>query len=141
MLTLYNTILTFNNLEKRNLLKTLWEKEKMLVTSMFSFSFSTLPPQSFYFTAKSILSSANTYNSFLDKSRSFSIRKEFMCLKRCAPSNNTPFPPHMFLNKNYFSRKYKITEMFGNDLALNLIFTPLVSRPFSSSSLSNITQL
>ena len=37
-LTLYHTIQTFNNPEKRNLLKRLWEKEKMLVTSIFSFS-------------------------------------------------------------------------------------------------------
>ena len=37
-LTLYHTIPTFNNPEKENLLKTLWEKKKMPVTSIFSFS-------------------------------------------------------------------------------------------------------
>ena len=36
--TLYHTILTFNDPQQRGLLKTLWEKEKMLVTSIFSFS-------------------------------------------------------------------------------------------------------
>ena len=34
--TLYHIILTFNKSWKRNLLKTLWEKEKMLITSIFS---------------------------------------------------------------------------------------------------------
>ena len=38
-LTLYYTVLTFNDLEKGSHLKTLWEKEKMLVTSIFSFSY------------------------------------------------------------------------------------------------------
>ena len=33
--TLYQIIRTFNNLQKRGLLKTFWEKEKMLVTSTF----------------------------------------------------------------------------------------------------------
>ena len=37
-LTLYHTIPTFNDPQERSLLKTLWEKEKMLVTSIFSFS-------------------------------------------------------------------------------------------------------
>ena len=36
-LTLSHTILTFNEIENRSLLKTLWAKEKMLVTSIFSF--------------------------------------------------------------------------------------------------------
>ena len=36
--TLYNTIPTFQHLWKKQLLKTLWEKEKMLVTSIFFFS-------------------------------------------------------------------------------------------------------
>ena len=35
---LYHTVQTFNDPEKRRLLKTLWENEKMLVTSIFSFS-------------------------------------------------------------------------------------------------------
>ena len=37
-LTLYHTVPTFNNPRGRSLLKTLWEKEKMLVASIFSFS-------------------------------------------------------------------------------------------------------
>ena len=41
---LYHTIPTFNDLEKQNLLKTLWEKEKMLVTSFFSFSHNVFYP-------------------------------------------------------------------------------------------------
>ena len=36
--TLYHIILTFNNPEKEVFGKKLWEKEKMLVTSIFSFS-------------------------------------------------------------------------------------------------------
>ena len=36
--TLYHTILTCNDSQERSLWKTLWEKEKMLVTSIFSFS-------------------------------------------------------------------------------------------------------
>ena len=35
-LTLYHTIPTFNNPEKRKLLNTFWEKEKMLVTFILS---------------------------------------------------------------------------------------------------------
>ena len=37
-LNLYHTIQTFKRPWKRRLLKTLWEKEKMLETSIFSFS-------------------------------------------------------------------------------------------------------
>ena len=43
-LTLSHTIPTFNDLETRSLLKTLWEKEKMPVTSIFSFSHNVLNP-------------------------------------------------------------------------------------------------
>ena len=35
-LTLYHIIPTFNETEESSILKTLWEKEKMLVTSIFS---------------------------------------------------------------------------------------------------------
>ena len=66
-LTLYHTILTFNNLETRSLLKTLWEKEKMLVTTMFS----TLLNINFNFLATSILLSTNTFNSDVSKILSF----------------------------------------------------------------------
>ena len=45
-LTLYHTIPAFKDPKKRKLLKTLWEKEKMLVTSIFSFSHNVFhPPQ------------------------------------------------------------------------------------------------
>ena len=43
LLNLYHKIPTFNNPEKENL-KTLWEKEKMLVTSIFSFSHNVFYP-------------------------------------------------------------------------------------------------
>ena len=43
-LTLHHTILTFKDPEGRSLLKTLWEKEKMLVTSIFSFSHDVFNP-------------------------------------------------------------------------------------------------
>ena len=43
-LTLYRTILTFSNPYKKGLLKTLWEKEKMLVNSIFFFSHSVFFP-------------------------------------------------------------------------------------------------
>ena len=37
-LTLHYTVPTFNEPRERGLFKTIWEKEKMLVTSIFSFS-------------------------------------------------------------------------------------------------------
>ena len=43
-LTLYHTILTFNDPQERILLKTMWKKEKMLVTSIFSFSHNVFYP-------------------------------------------------------------------------------------------------
>ena len=43
-LTLYHTIRALDNLQQRSLLKTLWEKEKMLVTSIFSFSHHVFNP-------------------------------------------------------------------------------------------------
>ena len=43
-LTLYHTIPTFNDFETGRLLKTLWEKEKMMVTSIFSFSHNVFYP-------------------------------------------------------------------------------------------------
>ena len=39
-LTLFHTILTFNNPEKEAFWKALWVKEKILLTSVFSFSHS-----------------------------------------------------------------------------------------------------
>ena len=44
VLTLYYTIPTFNDPLEGSLLKTLWEKEKMLVTSIFSFSHNVFYP-------------------------------------------------------------------------------------------------
>ena len=55
VLTIYHTIPTFNN-PKRSLLNTLWEKEKMLVTIIFSFSHSV-----FYQTQKEFLFSIYIY--------------------------------------------------------------------------------
>ena len=46
-LTLYHTIPTFNDPQERYLLKTWWEKEKMLVTSIFSFSHNVFYPVKF----------------------------------------------------------------------------------------------
>ena len=43
-LTLYHKIATFNDPKERSLLKTLWEKENMLVTSIFSFSHNVFYP-------------------------------------------------------------------------------------------------
>ena len=43
-LTPYHTIPTFNDPEKESLFKTLWEKEKMLVTSIFYFSHNVFNP-------------------------------------------------------------------------------------------------
>ena len=70
-LTLNHTIPSFNDLWRRRLLKTFWEKEKMLVTSIFSFF------QNVFYSSKSkfqflsqIMSSASTMN--LDHSKIFS---------------------------------------------------------------------
>ena len=65
----------------RRLLKTLWEKEKMLVTSIFSFPtmFSTIPKTSFDILFKSFLSSANAFN--LDLSKILSFGKGLICLQ------------------------------------------------------------
>ena len=48
-LTLYYTITTFNDPHTGSLLKTLWEKEKMLVTSIFSFSHNVFHPSQYKF--------------------------------------------------------------------------------------------
>ena len=60
------------------LLKTLWEKEKLLLTSNFSFSHSVFKPiqVKIITLANFISSSANAFN--LDKSRILSSRKEFI---------------------------------------------------------------
>ena len=56
------------------LLKTLWEKEEMLVTSIFFLFptvFSTLPKTNFYFLVTFTLSSVNAFNSNQSKILSF----------------------------------------------------------------------
>ena len=61
-------------------LKTLYEKEKMLVTSIspFPIMFSTLPNTNFIFSLTFILSSANAFN--LDKSKNLRFGKEISSL-------------------------------------------------------------
>ena len=65
-------------------LKTLWEKEKMLVTSIFSFShnvlYSILCKTNFNFLITFILSSANVFN--LDQLKNLSLGKELNNLFR-----------------------------------------------------------
>ena len=70
-LSLYHTVLTFNDLETRNLLKTLWEKEKMLVTSVLYCS-----QNKFHFSVTFILLSANAFN--LDQYKILSFGKELI---------------------------------------------------------------
>ena len=67
-LSLYHTILTFNNPEKQAFWK-LREKEKMLVTSIFFFShnFFYLSQNKFKISVSFILSSVHAYN--LDQSK------------------------------------------------------------------------
>ena len=67
-LTLYHTMLTFNEPEKE-VLKTSWEKEKMLVTSIFFFSkmFSILSEAEIVILPTFNLSSANA--SSLDRAK------------------------------------------------------------------------
>ena len=69
-LTLHHTITTFNDPDREALLKTLWEKEKMLVTSISSFSHNVLQPskkQTSNFQSHFVLSSAHAFN--LDQSK------------------------------------------------------------------------
>ena len=75
-LTLYHTILTFNNIEKEEFRKTLLEKEKMLVTSIFSFSQNVFYPSlnKFQFFHSHFFSSANAFN--LDQFKVLSFGKE-----------------------------------------------------------------
>ena len=56
--------ITINDFEKRSLLKTLWEKKKMLVTSIFSFIRNVFNPflNKFLFLVTFILLSANASN-------------------------------------------------------------------------------
>ena len=78
-LTFDHTILTFNDPKKEAFLKTLWEKEKMLITSIFSTMFSTIPEPNLNFSFTSILSSANAFN--MDRSKILSVSKEFTLFK------------------------------------------------------------
>ena len=78
--TLYHTIPSFNNLEKNRLMKTLWDKEKMLVTSIFSFPHISYPSQNiFIFSVTFILLSANASN--LDQSNILLFGNELNCQK------------------------------------------------------------
>ena len=100
---------------ERSLQKTLWEKEKMLVTSIFTFShcFSTLHKSNFKISVTFILSSANAFD--LDKPKVLSFGNELTRLlnKFCEKETlaYSPFPimylyPFQdkthFLNLNYF---------------------------------------
>ena len=64
MLTLYHTMTTFDTLKEKALLKTLWEKKKMLVTSIFFFSHNVFYPMNItlMFSVTFNLSSANAFN-------------------------------------------------------------------------------
>ena len=75
-LTFYNTITTFNYPVQATIWKKLWEKEKMLVTSIFSFSHNVFYPSQdkFQFLSLFFLSSANAFN--LDLTKILSFRKE-----------------------------------------------------------------
>ena len=61
VLTLYHTIANFINSVKENLLKILWEKEKMIMTSIFSFAHNvlTLPKTNSFISVTFKLPSAN----------------------------------------------------------------------------------
>ena len=75
--TLYHTNRTFNNLEKEALMKTLWEKEKILVTSIFSFSHNVFYPSQHkyqFFTNIYLCRLQNAFN--LDQSENLSFGKE-----------------------------------------------------------------
>ena len=67
---------------ERSLVKTLWEKEKMPVTSIFSFSNNVFYPckTNVTFSAKFNLLSANAFN--LDQSKNLSFGKELMTLEK-----------------------------------------------------------
>ena len=67
--------MTFNDPHVRSLLKTLWEKEKMLVTSIFSFSHNVFYPskKEFLFLTFNLLS-ANAFK--LDQSQNLLLGKE-----------------------------------------------------------------
>ena len=69
-LILYHTIPTFNTSKDEGLLKILWETEKMLVTSIFSFSHNVLYlPINKFLLEPHFLSSAIAFN--LDQSKFF----------------------------------------------------------------------
>ena len=75
LLTLYYIILTFNDPEEKSLLKMFREKEKMLVTSILSFSYNVFKPiedknhhlKYFFFVV---------CKCYLDQSKILSFRKE-----------------------------------------------------------------
>ena len=72
-----HTILEFNDPKDKKFLTTSWEKEKMLVTSIFSFShniFYLFQNKFHFFESNSFLSSANAFN--WDQSKILSLDKE-----------------------------------------------------------------
>ena len=86
-LTLHHTIPTFNDPEKKSIFKTLLEKEKILITNLFSFSHNVFHP----FKIKSIchLQMFWTILKFChlikpaqaDHSRNFSVLADFLLIK------------------------------------------------------------
>ena len=81
VLTLYHTIQIFNNPQGRRLWKTLWEKEKMLVTrfSPFPTMFSTLSKREIIILATSNFTSANAFNFVQSKILSFGKELTIKC--------------------------------------------------------------
>ena len=82
-LTLSHTILSFNDPERKSLFKTLWEKDKMLIPSIFSVShkFSTQSKRNFSVQATFSLSSANAFK--FDQSKILLSGKELTVLSHC----------------------------------------------------------
>ena len=81
------TILTFNDPQERRLLKTLWDKEKMLVTSIFSFSHNIfyISKTEIIILATFILLSANAFNLVTSKILSFGrVNKHILFTKLCS---------------------------------------------------------
>ena len=75
-LTLYNAIPTFNAPEKKSFLKTLWEKQKMLVTSIFCFSHNVFYPSQKEFLFWSYIYLVICKYFQLDQSENLSFGKE-----------------------------------------------------------------
>ena len=105
--TLYHTIPTFNEPKNEAFWKHCRKKEKMLVTSIFSFStmFSTLSKTEIIIWATFILSSANAFN--LVTSRILSFGKE---LKNFADENLKATYMIIFLSKGGGGGAFLVTK-------------------------------